>query len=163
MKKILAIAAIVCVISVCFSACKSQKTYEGEDEYGRSYGGIYDVDSQETGVFNVPYGISDTSAVGKTMIAANCADYVVVEKKDGGYVFGFLCKESVLGSVKMLADDGSAVDGEESGRDGYRMFAFAVTRETLEGKIALRCEVTVMKKTVEFSVTPNLANAMLVE
>ncbi len=161
MKKILTIATVICTFVLFLTACTQQKTYEGEDEFGRTYGEIYDVDSQPTGVFDVPYEILDTSAMGKAMIAANCADYVEIEKTSDGYLLGFLCKSSMLGAVKMIGADGSYIDGSESERDGYQAFTFSVTREMLENKISLQCEVSAMNKTVEFSVKPDLDGAIL--
>lgn len=162
MKKIFILTAAICLLVLCFAACTEKKTYEGEDEYGRRYGETYDVDSQKPGVFRLPYSISGTSAVGKAMIAANCADYVTLEVTDDGCLLGFLCKKAMLGAVKIIAGDGTVTDGEESERDGYQVFTFRVTRETLDGKIALSCEVTVMKKTVGFEITPDLTEAKLI-
>lgn len=162
MKKIFAVAVAVCVLAACLAACTTgQKTYEGKDAYGRNFGEIYEVDSAATGTFELPYAIADTSAIGKTMIAANCADYVIVEKTESGYRLGFLCKGDMLGSVRMTVGDGVYADAEKSEKDGYNAFTFDVAREALDAKISLQCEVTVMHKTVSFSIAPDMTKAKL--
>lgn len=163
-KKIIVTVAVILVLVLAgvLAACKEdRKTESGRDAYGRSYGEVYPIDSEATGVFSMPYSIGDTSAIGKTMISANCADYAEAEKTADGYKFTFLCKDGMLGGVKMVKEDGS-LSGVESQKDGYQRFTFDVTKEELQQKISLECVVKLMNKTVSFSVTVDLTQAKLV-
>lgn len=149
---------------IAFAACKDKNkepVYEGKDEYGRTFGEVYDMDSEETGTFRLPYEIGDTSSMGKTMISANCADYVTVEKKADAYVLIFYCKDGMLGGVKLVRESGT-VEGKEDGANGYQSFSFDVGKEELSGKIPLECKVKLMNKTVSFSITVDVNNAKLV-
>lgn len=154
---IVAAAAVLALAS-----CKDkEQEIKGTDDYGRVYGEVYAVDSQPSGAFNVPYSIEDTSAIGKTMISANCADYVAVERTQDGYKLTYLCKKGMIGEIKLVGEDGT-VSGIEGEKDGYQSFTFDVSEETLKNKIRLQCVVKIMNKTVGFSVVPDLENAKLV-
>lgn len=157
------IAAItVCALVFSLAACgEEEQVYSGKDAYGRSYGEIYDINSEETGLFRVPYEIGDTSAIGKSMISSNCADYVEVKKDADKYEFTYFCKKGMQGEVAVVSDD-LTVKGTAGEKDGYQSFTFDFTQQELENKIALQCEVTVMNKTVNFSVTLDLKQAKLV-
>lgn len=167
MKKITAIlvAAVVALTALfALAACGAEVTepvYEGTDKYGRTLGEIYDIDSEDTGIFRVPYEIGDTSSMGKTMISANCADYVTVEKTESGYTLTFYCDDGMLGGVELVRESGET-QGKEASADGYQSFAFEIAREELDSKISLQCEVKLMNKVVGFSVTPDLSKAKLV-
>lgn len=157
---VLIIAALVSL--ALFAACKDEEpVYDGVDEYGRTLGEVYDVDSEETGKFRLPYEIGDTSSMGKTMISAYCADYVGVEKTSDGYVLTFYCDDGMLGNVRLVRDT-VGVAGKEEVADGYQSFSFEVEKEELGSKIFLECEVKLMNKTVGFSITPDLDNSKLV-
>lgn len=157
---IVAISVIALVFSL--AACvKDETVYDGKDAYGRSFGEIYEIGSEETGIFRIPYVIEDTSAVGKSMISSNCADYVEVKKDAEKYEFTYLCKKGMLGKVSLVREDGD-VNATEGEKDGYQSFTFDLTEDELRNKIALKCVVTLMKKTVNFSVRPDLTQAKLV-
>lgn len=159
------IATLTIAIAIfAFAACNDNNggfVYEGTDVYGRTLGEIYDIDSEDTGVFSVPYEIGGTSAIGKTMISANCADYVTVEKTQSGYTLTFYCDDGMLGSVKVVRGSGKT-RGKRGAADGYQSFTFGMTREELDSEISLECEVKIMNKVVEFSLTCDLSKAKLV-
>ena len=159
------IATLTIAIAVfAFTAYKDNKgevVYEGTVVYGRTLGVIYDIDSEDTGVLRVPDEIGHTSAIGKTMISANCADYVTVEKTQSGYTLTFYCDDGMLGSVKVVRKSGKT-QGKQGAADGYQSFTFGMTREELDSEISLECEVKIMNKVVEFSVTCDLSKAKLV-
>lgn len=154
--------AVVSAFALFGCADKSKEPdYEGNDVYGRKYGEIYDVDSESTGVFRIPYTTGDTSTMGKTMISAYCADHVTVEKKENTYFLTFYCNGSMLGSV-VTVKDGDKTEGIQGEKDGYQSFAFELTQEDINAKISLECEVKPMNKTVGFSITLKLDEAKLV-
>lgn len=159
---IVVVSAIISLLA--FAACKDkdkEPVYDGTDEYGRTFGEIYDIDSEETGTFRLPYEIGDTSSMGKTMISANCADYVTVEKTGSAYILTFYCNDGMLGGVRLVRESG-AVAGKEDGANGYQSFSFDIGKEELSGRISLECEVKIMNKTVSFSITADVNNAKLV-
>lgn len=166
MKKVAVLTAVVAIsmaLIFALAACgkAEEDNFSGKDVYDRDLGGIYDIDSEETGVFRLPYEIGDTSVMGKTMISSNCADYVQVEKTAQGYRLTYYCKEGMLGAVKIITAGGE-ISGTESEDGSYQGFTFEVSKEDLESKINLSCVVTVMNKTVEYSIKPDLTKAKLV-
>lgn len=166
MKKLLtaAVAVIFTLISLAsLAACKDEnkQILSGTDEYGRTLGEVYDIDSEETGAFRLSYATGDTSTIGKTMISSNCAEYVKVEKTSDGYFLTFYCKSGMLGKVALVRESGKT-QGTQGEEDGYQSYSFAVAKEELGAKIALECEVKLMNKTVAFSITVDQNSAVLV-
>lgn len=162
MKKVLIAVLTVIVCAAVLTACGEDKTeYTGQDEYGRYFGEIYDVDSQESGVFELPYEIGGTSAMGESMIGANCADYVRISKEGNDYEFTFLCKNGMLGSVEMAQEEGY-IKGKESDEGDLQGYTFAISRDGIGQSVGLRCVVRLMNKTVEFTVKADLQKARLV-
>lgn len=162
MKKAAAfITAVLAIALFALVGCaQERKVYEGKDAYGRTLGEKYAVDSEETGVYEVPYEIGDTSVMGKAMISKYCADYTVVERSESGYTLTYLCKKDALRDVVIVRGD-ERIKAESGERDGYAAFAFDVSYEELGEKITLECVVALMNRTVSYSVSLSLQDAVL--
>lgn len=158
-----AVYMILTFVAVAVFACGDSDKSEiraGVDEYGRNFGEIYALDSEQTGVFRVPYEISDTSSVGKAMISKYCAEYAEVEKRADVYVMTYFCEGKSLGSVGIKTDDG-IVQGTEIKQSGYTGYSFELTEDAVCEKIPLVCVEKLMNRTVEFSITLDTASAVL--
>lgn len=164
-KKIFAVVILTICIALFAVACNNNAQEgnipDGQDAYGREYGQIYNIDEYDTGTYQLKYEIQDTSVMGKTMIGANCKDYVGVSKQNDKFTLTFYAKDSMLSDVK--ADiDGSIIDGQLLSQDGWGAYSFEIQREQLNSKIKLSCRVDIMNKNVEFSIVVDTASAVLV-
>ena len=160
-KTIVLIATVFAVAAIALVGCgQDRKVRDGEDIYGRTFGEKYAIDSEETGIYEVPYEIDDTSFMGKAMISKYCADYTVVERSESGYTLTYLCKKGALRDVVIVRGD-ERIKAESGERDGYAAFAFDVSYEELGEKITLECVVALMNRTVSYSVSLSLQDAVL--
>lgn len=158
----LVIIAMIAVSVFALVSCKEdEEVFDGKDEYGRSFGEIYDIDSESTGVFRLPYQIGDTSTMGQMMIEQYCADYAEIEKTQSGYKLTFYCDDGMLDNVSMTTD-GTSVSGTQKSADDYQGFTFEVEKQDLESKITLSCVVKLMNRAVSFSIAVDLTQAKLV-
>lgn len=155
---------IITVVAIAFASCNSAQppVKEGQDGYGRTLGNVYDIDSAPTGVFRIGYKIEDTSVMGKTMISANCRDYIELDVNNGRYTVTYLCKQGMLSQVSVKIDGAEREVKQGDTKDGYTPYSFEVSKEELGSKMQMTCIVDIMKKQVSYSVIPDIHSAKLV-
>ena len=73
------VIALLAVATVFVAACGGQKTTDPVEQTETGWQEVAE------GTFRMPYEIVDTSAIGKLMIGANCADYVEIRKSQGAF------------------------------------------------------------------------------
>lgn len=142
--------ALLAVATVFVAACGGQKATDPVEQTEAGW------QEAAEGTFRMPYEIVDTSAIGKLMIGANCADYVEIRKSQGTYTLVYFCKPGILGSIEILQDD-KTFAGSATAEGDFEGYAFRTDQATIENKIRLRCVVVPMDKTVEFAIVIDTA------
>ncbi|MDE6473984.1 MAG: hypothetical protein K2L70_02690 [Clostridia bacterium] len=161
-KKILisvAILSIMCIVFAVLTACNDSglDRESGQDKFGRNYGEVYNIDEYQSGVYAIPYEIGDTSAMGKSMIGSYCYDKIKLAVTDGEYTLTFYCKNTSFSDVKINGELGQSI--EESGMFGYK---FQISRDDLDGSLAMTGKVALMNRDVAFSIKVDLSKCALI-
>ena len=126
------------------------------DPYGREFNNAYDIDEYLTGIYSVSYEIQ-ASAMGKSMLKSNCSDRVSVSKTEDGLVLTYYCKNDSFTDIRL-----KGVEATTSDKNGMRGYAFDVERQDLDESLQMSGYVDIMKMNVEFKITLNLNDAILI-
>lgn len=168
MKKLLtvAIAAIVAASCLCAAAACVDGEIQTSDGYsadGRKLNEIYDIDDYERGEYLVPYEVITDSVMGKSMVEKYCVSTVKVAKSEDGLRLAvYVADPSVLNNVRLVEGD-VEVFGKEVNEFGYDGYEFEISRDALDGEIAVRLFVNlVMKRDTNFGIKLDLSQAKLV-
>ena len=159
---VLFIAVIIVVAVLTVAGCQKDEVdlfsvdKNAIDPYGREFGCAYDVSAFESGKYAVSYEIQ-ASPMGKSMLQSNCADKVLLNKSEDGYTLTFYCYNDSFTNIK-LAD----VEEKSADRSGAYGYSFEVTQEDLDGTLEMSGYVSVMKRNVEFKITLDLDDAILI-
>lgn len=168
MKKLLSatIAVIVALSCVFVMAACVDDTIEPPEGYsvdGRKLNEIYDIDDYERGEYLVPYEVISESVMGKSMAEKYCVPTVKVTKSDDGFKLAiFVVDPSVMNNVRLVEGE-TEIHGSEVNEFGYDGYEFEVSRDALDGEIAVRLFVSmVMKRDTNFGIKLDLSQAKLV-
>ena len=126
------------------------------DPYGREFNKAYDIDEYSTGIYSISYEI-EASAMGKAMLTSNCSDRVSVSKTQDGLVLTYYCKNDSFTDIRL-----KGIEAEKSDKNGMKGYSFEVERQDLDESLQMSGYVNLMKRNVEFSITINLNDAILI-
>ena len=168
MKKLLvavvaAVVALSCVAAMTACVDDAIKPPEGYSVDGRKLNEIYDIDEYERGEYLVPYEVITDSFMGKSMAEKYCVPTVKVTKSDDGFKLAiYIVDPSVMNNVRLVEGE-TEIHGSDVNEFGYDGYEFEVSREALDGEIAVRLFVSmVMNRDTNFGIKLDLTQAKLV-
>ena len=126
------------------------------DPYGREFNNAYDIDEYLTGIYSVSYEIQ-ASAMGKSMLKSNCSDRVCVSKTAEGYALTYYCKNDSFTDIRL-----KGAEAAKSNKNGMIGYSFDVDRQDLDESLQMSGYVSIMKRNVEFKITLDLDDAILI-
>ena len=157
MKKLLvAVVAVIVALS-----CVAAMTACVDDAIEPPEG--YSVDEYERGEYLVPYEVITDSFMGKSMAEKYCVPTVKVTKSDDGFKLAiYIVDPSVMNNVRLVEGE-TEIHGSEVNEFGYDGYEFEVSRDALDGEIAVRLFVSmVMNRDTNFGIKLDLTQAKLV-
>ena len=126
------------------------------DPYGRQFNCAYDIDEYLTGIYSISYEI-EASAMGKSMLKSNCSDRICVSKTQEGYTLTYYCKNDSFTDIRLKGEEATRAD-----KNGLLGYAFEVERGDFDESLQMSGYVNLMKRNVEFKITLNLNDAILI-